>query len=133
MMTRLFSPHSEPLSVKNHNVKVYPSKQELKREDQLAWKIAAVASDPVAVDEEVTDMVINRVIDNASVAMASVNRGPVANARAMARQMGVDMEGVSKEEIEQAWKTLNVGPFLILTLALLFGTDLQRLAASVVS
>ena len=83
-MTRLFSPHSEPLSVKNHNVKVYPSKQELKREDQLAWKIAAVASDPVAVDEEVTDMVINRVIDNASVAMASVNRGPVANARAMA-------------------------------------------------
>ena len=56
----------------NHIVKVYPSKQELKREDQLAWKIAAVASDPVGVDDDVTDMVINRMIDNASVAMASV-------------------------------------------------------------
>jgi 2-methylcitrate dehydratase len=70
--------------VKNHTVKVYPSKQELKREDQLAWKLAAVAADPVEVDADVTDMIINRMIDNASVAMASVNRGPVANARAMA-------------------------------------------------
>jgi 2-methylcitrate dehydratase len=70
--------------VKNHTVKVYPSKQELKREDQLAWKIAAIASDPVKVDDDVTDMIINRIIDNASVAIASVNRRPVANARAMA-------------------------------------------------
>jgi 2-methylcitrate dehydratase len=70
--------------VKNHTVKVYPSKQELKREDQLAWKLAAVAADLVEVDADVTDMIINRMIDNASVAMASVNRGPVANARAMA-------------------------------------------------
>ena len=70
--------------MKNHTVKVYPSKQELKREDQLAWKLAAVAADPVEVDADVTDMIINRMIDNASVAMASVNRGPVANARAMA-------------------------------------------------
>ena len=70
--------------MKNHTVKVYPSKQELKREDQLAWKIAAVAADPVEVDDDVTDMIINRMIDNASVAMASVNRRPVANARAMA-------------------------------------------------
>ena len=41
--------------------------------------------------------------------------------------------GALAYQIEQAWKTLNVGPFLILTLALLFGTDLQRLAASVLS
>jgi 2-methylcitrate dehydratase len=54
--------------VKNHTVKVYPSKQELKREDQLAWKLAAVAADPVEVDADVTDMIINRMIDNASVA-----------------------------------------------------------------
>ncbi len=70
--------------MKNHTVKVYPSKQELKREDQLAWKIASVASDPVGIEDAVTDMIINRIIDNASVAMASVNRRPVANARAMA-------------------------------------------------
>ena len=70
--------------MKNHTVKVYSSKQKLKREDQLAWKLATVAADPVEVDADVTDMIINRMIDNASVAMASVNRGPVANARAMA-------------------------------------------------
>ena len=33
-----------------HDVKVYPSKANLKREDQLAWKIAAVAADKVPVD-----------------------------------------------------------------------------------
>lgn len=70
--------------MKNHTVKVYPSRQPLAREDQMAWKIAAVASDPVEVDADVTDMIVNRIIDNASVAVASLNRGPVANARAMA-------------------------------------------------
>ena len=32
-----------------HDVKVHPSKDNLKREDQLAWKIAAVAADKVPV------------------------------------------------------------------------------------
>ena len=88
--------------MKNHTVKVYPSKQELKREDQLAWKIAAVAADPVEVDNDVTDMVINRMIDNASVAMASVNRRPVANARAMAichpRDGGATIFGMPQDQ-----------------------------------
>jgi 2-methylcitrate dehydratase len=68
----------------NHTVKVYPSEKPLAKEDQLAWKIAEVAADPVAVSDAVTDMVINRIIDNASVAIASVNRHPVASARAQA-------------------------------------------------
>ncbi len=88
--------------MKNHNVKVYPSKQELKREDQLAWKIAAIASDPVAVEDDVVDMIINRIIDNASVAIASVNRAPVANARAMAichpRNDGATIFGLSQNQ-----------------------------------
>lgn len=67
-----------------HKVRAHPSKDELKRENQLAWKIAAVAADPVALDEDVTDMIINRVIDNASVGIASLNRGPIKSARAMA-------------------------------------------------
>jgi 2-methylcitrate dehydratase len=67
-----------------HDVKVHPESDRLKREDQLAWKIAAVAADPVALDADVVDMIINRVIDNASVAIASVNRHPVVSARAMA-------------------------------------------------
>ena len=70
--------------MQQHSVRVHPEKDRLARENQLAWKIAAVASDSVAVDADVTDMIINRVIDNASVAMASVNRGPVVTARAQA-------------------------------------------------
>ncbi len=68
----------------NHEVRARRSKDALPREDQLAWKIAAVAADPVAVEDDVVDMIINRIIDNASVAIASLNRGPIKSARAMA-------------------------------------------------
>jgi 2-methylcitrate dehydratase len=34
----------------HHLVRVYPSKEPLPREEQLAWKLAAVAGDPVSVD-----------------------------------------------------------------------------------
>ncbi|HET8997757.1 MAG TPA: MmgE/PrpD family protein [Acetobacteraceae bacterium] len=64
-----------------HDVRVHPSKDNLPREAQLAWKIAAVAADKVAVEREVTEMIINRIIDNASVAIASVNRHPIISAR----------------------------------------------------
>jgi 2-methylcitrate dehydratase len=67
-----------------HDVHAHRSKDNLAREDQLAWKIAAVAADAVEVDAEATDMIINRIIDNASVAIASLNRGPIKSARAMA-------------------------------------------------
>ncbi|WP_298214739.1 MmgE/PrpD family protein [Acidocella sp.] len=67
--------------MKLHEVKVYPSKTQLKREDQLAWKIAGVAADKVGVTKEVTEMIINRIIDNASVAIASVNRSAPTSAR----------------------------------------------------
>ncbi len=70
--------------MKNHKVRVYPSKEPLAKEDQLAWKMAEVATDPVAVSAGATDMIINRIIDNASVAIAASNRRPVANARSMA-------------------------------------------------
>ena len=70
--------------MKNHLVRVYPSKEKLAKQDQLAWKIAAVAADKIAVEPAVIEMIGNRIIDNASVAIASVNRGPVAAARAQA-------------------------------------------------
>ena len=70
--------------MKKHKVRVYPSRENLPREEQLAWKLARVATDDVAIDDDVKDMVINRIIDNASVAVASLNRKPVANARAQA-------------------------------------------------
>lgn len=70
--------------MKLHKVRVYKSEEALERQNQLAWKIAEVAFDPVAVSDEVTEMVINRIIDNASVAVASLTRKPVVSARSQA-------------------------------------------------
>lgn len=70
--------------MRNHTVRVHRSDENLAREDQLAWKIAEVATDPVEVAPEVVDMVINRVIDNAAVAAASLARKPVVSARSQA-------------------------------------------------
>ena len=70
--------------MQQHHIRVSPSAQNLPKQQQLAWKIAAMAADPVAVDDDVSAMVINRVIDNAAVAIAAINRRPVCNARAMA-------------------------------------------------
>jgi 2-methylcitrate dehydratase len=67
-----------------HDVKLHPSKSLLPREDQLAWKIAGVAADKVAVQKDVQAMIINRIIDNAAVAIAAINRRPVTSARTMA-------------------------------------------------
>ncbi|MCZ2403507.1 MmgE/PrpD family protein [Paenarthrobacter sp. Z7-10] len=70
--------------VVQHHVRVHKSGENLARTDQLAYKIARVATDPVAVLPEITEMVINRIIDNASVAIASLNRAPITAARAQA-------------------------------------------------
>ncbi len=67
-----------------HHVRVHPSADHLPREDQLAWKVAELATDPVPVPDDVAEMVVNRVIDNAAVATASLTRAPVAAARAQA-------------------------------------------------
>ena len=64
-----------------HLVKVYPSKIKINKKKQLAWKIAEIASDNAKLDNKSIDMVINRIIDNASVAIASLNRPPVISAR----------------------------------------------------
>lgn len=69
--------------MKTHTVRVFPSKENCPRETQLAWKLAELAADPVSVEPQVTEMIVNRLIDNAGVAVASVNRPPVVVARAM--------------------------------------------------
>jgi len=71
--------------VKSHKVRTYKSAENLAREDQLAWKIASIAADNVALDADVVEMIGNRIIDNAAVAAASVARRPVASARAQAQ------------------------------------------------
>jgi 2-methylcitrate dehydratase len=67
-----------------HQVRAYPAATRLAREEQLAWRLAAVATDPVGVPAEVTEMVINRVIDDAAAAAASLDRPPVRAAREQA-------------------------------------------------
>ena len=67
-----------------HKVKVYPSKIHLPKKSQLAWKIAVIASDNARLDKNSIEMVINRIIDNASVAIASLNRKAVISSREMA-------------------------------------------------
>lgn len=67
-----------------HSVRVHPESDRLPKTDQLAWKIAAVAADTVPVEPAVVDMIVNRIIDNAAVAVAAINRHPVATARAQA-------------------------------------------------
>jgi len=72
----------------DHEVRTHPSSARLAREEQLAWRLAAVATDPVAVTDEVTEMVINRIIDDAAVAAASLARRPVSAAREQALRHG---------------------------------------------
>jgi len=67
-----------------HEVRTHRSDEALPREEQLAWLIAEVAADPVEVEADVADMVVNRVIDNAAVAVASLSRAPVVAARGQA-------------------------------------------------
>ena len=87
--------------MRNIIVKVHPSKANLKKKDQLAWKIAEIASDNAKLDKGAIEMAINRVIDNASVAIASLNRRPVISSREMAlkhsRKNGALLFGVSNK------------------------------------
>lgn len=68
-----------------HDVRTRRSADYFPRNEHLAWKIAEVAADPVAVTADTEAMVINRIIDNAAVSAASVTRRPVAAARAQAQ------------------------------------------------
>ena len=67
-----------------HTVRVHRSEENLPRHEQLAWRMAEVAVDPVPVEDETAEMIINRVIDNAAVAVASLTRAPILAARAQA-------------------------------------------------
>ena len=88
--------------MKNINVRVYKSSAKLKKEQQLAWKIAEIASDNAPLNEKVIDMVINRIIDNTAVAVASLERNPVISARAMAashpRENGATVYGINSNK-----------------------------------
>tara|TARA_A100001011_G_scaffold281264_1_gene291260 strand:+ start:735 stop:2237 length:1503 start_codon:yes stop_codon:yes gene_type:complete len=94
--------------MRNIKVKVYPSASKIKKKQQLAWKIAEIASDKAKINDEAIEMVINRIIDNASVAIASFNRKPVISAREMAlahpKKNGATVFGInSKKKFDCEW------------------------------
>ncbi len=65
-------------------VRTHRSDERIAREDELAWRLALVAVEEVETDPRVVEMVINRVIDNAAVAAASLARPPVSVAASQA-------------------------------------------------
>ena len=97
-----------------HKVKVYPSKFSLPKKKQLAWKIAEIASDSAKLNKNAVEMVINRIIDNASVAIASLNRKAVISSREMAlkhpRKNGATLFGInSKLKFDCEWAAWSNG------------------------
>ena len=98
----------------SHRVKVYPSKIYLPKKKQLAWKIANIASDNAKLNKKAVEMVINRIIDNASVAIASLNRKAVISSREMAlkhpRKNGATLFGInSKLRFDCEWAAWSNG------------------------
>ncbi len=91
-----------------HKVRVYPSKTKLPKKKQLAWKIAEISSDNAKLNKHSVEMAINRIIDNASVAIASLNRKSVIASREMAlkhpRKNGANIFGInSKKKFDCEW------------------------------
>ena len=91
-----------------HTVKVFPSKKKLPKKNQFAWKIAEIASDNAKLNQQSVEMAINRIIDNASVAIASLNRKSVISSREMAiahpRKNGATIFGInSKKRFDCEW------------------------------
>ena len=97
-----------------YKVKVYPSKKKLPKKKQLAWKISEIASDNSRLDKKSVEMAINRIVDNASVAIASLNRKAVISAREMAlrhpKKYGATIFGVnSKLKFDCEWAAWSNG------------------------
>ena len=84
-----------------HKVKVYPSKITLPKEKQFAWKIAEIANDNSKLNKDAIEMAINRIIDNTSVAIASLNRKSVISSRETAlnhpKKNGATIFGVNSK------------------------------------
>ena len=91
-----------------HKVRVWPSKKNLPKKKQLAWKIAEIANDNSKLNKKAIEVAISRIIDNASVAIASLNRKSVVSSREMAlshpKKNGATLFGVnSKLKFDCEW------------------------------
>ncbi len=88
--------------MKAHLLRVHSSEKKLAKEKQLAWKLATCALDKSPISEKASEMLINRMIDNMAVAVASLDRKPVKHARDQALlhplKTGATIIGVSNEK-----------------------------------
>ena len=87
-------------------LRVHPEEKKLPKEKQLAYIIAEMAAGHSKADDDCIKMVGNRIIDNASVALASVNRHPVKTARMQAlahpKEGGASIFGLPSEKTVHA-------------------------------
>lgn len=87
--------------MREFKVRTHPSKDRLPKEKQLAWAFAEIAQANHQADEDCVEMVGNRVIDNAAVALGAINRAPVLTARTQAlahpHENGATLFGLSSE------------------------------------
>ncbi len=96
--------------MRNIEVRVYSEKEGLPKEKQLAWYIAELASQSHSINRNSpeVEMVGNRILDNASVALAGINRHPVKTARCQAmahpRKGGATIFGLGEgSEFHAEW------------------------------
>ncbi|MDB5588502.1 MAG: MmgE/PrpD [Devosia sp.] len=94
--------------MKTYDVKVHASAANLPRQQQLAWHIAEFAAHCGPIDADVREMIACRIVDNASVALAAINRAPVAAARSMAlahpRKGGATLYGLdASSRVDAEW------------------------------
>jgi 2-methylcitrate dehydratase len=92
----------------HHELRMQRPGTRLPREQELAWRLAEVARDPVPVEPEAAEMAANRVLDDVAVAVAALDRDPPAAARAQAlahpRQQGATVLGLGPEtRVDAEW------------------------------
>jgi 2-methylcitrate dehydratase len=78
-----------------HTVTALGKGGQIETQQQLAWKIAEVAARPHALDGDVRAMVINRIIDNAAIALAAINEFPIQ----VARQKAMASKGTGRASL----------------------------------
>ncbi|MGI9510397.1 MAG: MmgE/PrpD family protein, partial [Geminicoccaceae bacterium] len=83
-----------------HRVRPQQPGERLAREDQLAWKIAAMAADRAPLDPDAAEMAAMRIIDDWAVAIAALDRPSVVAAQAVAlgcpRERGSSLIGLGQ-------------------------------------
>jgi 2-methylcitrate dehydratase len=91
----------------DHLVRVQAPGERLRRAEQLAWKLAELATEPVPPEDDVAEMVENRLIDDAAVAAAALGRHSVASARAQAlahrSERGASLLGLPGSRVSPEW------------------------------